>query len=132
MKLFGGSKIVALNAVTIITSLLTYLGYATGFLHFLLPASIVAIAGTAIVVLTEILNYFFPSGTFIGSGQNWTPVKWILNIAMVSLAFLQANDIVALIPQATLIPIIAAINLIIRIFGGATHGQIKAADGQTK
>ncbi len=126
-KIFGTSKTVALNAVTILTSLITYIGYATGFLHFLLPAQLVAILVTVNVILSEILNYYFPSGQFVGTGLNLTPIKLILTLATTTLAFLQAGDVVNLIPQGALIPIVAGIQLLIRILGGATPAQQQAA-----
>ena len=109
-----------------LTSQLTH-----GIFGFLIPKEITLILTGAGVILAEILNRFFPSGTFVGSGKDWTIQKYIGMLSLIVIGLLQSDEVIKVLPAdygvviaASIIP---ALQLIVRIFGGDTASQKYAA-----
>ena len=122
-----------------IVSVFTFLLAAIGFLSTLqnwswfIPNSILVYIVGILVLLTEGVAYFFPSGgVFIGTGKDWTVPKYIASIGIVAIAFIQsivqAPEVVSMFSQDVIIflsgTVIACLQLIVRIFGGDTPQQL--------
>lgn len=119
------SKTVVVNIYAtlqaVILFLTTYMGFATNLPQWMVAAIIISN-----IIASEAINYFMPSGEFIGHGKNWSIGRWIVTIGGSLYTILTANGVVQWIPLNVMAIIIPILLTIIRVWGGATSFQKQA------